>query len=385
MSVLPPTSVVRRYAAGGLTCSVLAVGCGSAPRDHAAVLRGVPAAAPRPAPATCATDTARALAAVAARIYDQGTSGPIVAHVQARLAGSHALARAVAAGDASATRRAVAPLLKDQVTRLVIARGARVLADVGHAQALAPITGSLGGGSARYRLAVLPDAAVTGEIHALTGATVAVMPASAARAATTTGPRIAGRAFDGRPIVLSLRLPATSAAGCGATAAQTRALVLRSVALRLFAAEQSGTGARHIARYVATDPRVVRAVAADDPAALRAEIVRLFGDRRLHVVRIRAVTASGRLVNDVGGPSVLAPTSLPVTLGGRPVGTVTLSVQDDAGYMKLIRRFTGLRVQLATPAGPVPGSDPAPPGGVMAQRFTVQAFPTGPLSVTLDT
>jgi hypothetical protein len=139
-----------------------------------------------------------------------------------------------------------------------------------------------------------------------------------------------------------------------------------------------------VLRHVAADPRFRAAVAHDDPAALRAAIVRFFKDHRLHVVRIRAVTAAGTLVNDVGGPYVIAPATGPVTgAGGRRLGSVTLSIQDDAGYLKLVRRFTGARVALSTPSGAVPGSDPIPSAGATIVHLDATAFPSGPLLVTL--
>ena len=76
-------------------------------------------------------------------------------------------------------------------------------------------------------------------------------------------------------------------------------------------------------------------------------------------------TRHGRLVNDVGGPDVLAPASGPVILRGRVVGRVTLSIQDDAGYIKLLHRFTGATVAL-TGTG---------------LRLTLPRFPTGTLDV----
>jgi hypothetical protein len=114
---------------------------------------------------------------------------------------------------------------------------------------------------------------------------------------------------------------------------------------------------------------------------VRAEIVRFFGDPHLHVVRIRATDASGRLIDDVGGPYVLAPASAAVRLDGRRVGTVTLSIQDDTGYIKLMRRFTGAAVELRAANGPVPGST-RPRGHVFS--FAATAFPSGPLRISLS-
>jgi hypothetical protein len=132
---------------------------------------------------------------------------------------------------------------------------------------------------------------------------------------------------------------------------------------------------------VARDRGFEYAVARDDPAELRARIVHFFRIPALHVVRIRAVTASGRLVNDVGGPFVLAPASAPVRLRGRRVGTVTLSVQDDAGYIKLMERFTGAAVALRAGDTVVPGS--AAIAARLRLGFEVSRFPSGPLEVTL--
>jgi hypothetical protein len=117
--------------------------------------------------------------------------------------------------------------------------------------------------------------------------------------------------------------------------------------------------------------------------ALRAAIVRFFRTPSLHVVRVRATTADGRLVGDVGGPFVLAPASTVVREpDGRVVGRVTLSVQDDTGYMKLIRRFTGFGVIMRTATGDVPGSSPAG-GDPPTFGFTATASPDGALNVGL--
>ena len=167
----------------------------------------------------------------------------------------------------------------------------------------------------------------------------------------------------------------------GARPHATTANTLAAVGQRLFRAETRQRGGRgpccgssrairassHAVADRATRPRCARGSSASS------------SDPRLHVVRIRATTARGELINDVGGPYVLAPASGPCASHGRRIGTVTLSVQDDAGYIKLLHRFTGAGVALRGPTGLVPGSTTK--SGTVG--FTVRAFPTGALRVAL--
>jgi hypothetical protein len=203
-----------------------------------------------------------------------------------------------------------------------------------------------------------------------------------------------GRSAHIPALVAILTRPAPSA--CAATTGQTVANTVGVIGRRLARTEATGPEAKHALRLVTNDPAFVRAVQARDPAALRAQIVHFFGIHRLHIVRVRATTASGRLVGDVGGPDVIAPTSRTIRdARGRAVGRVTLSVQDDTGYIKLMRRFTGAAVVLRTSSGVVPGSTTAPSGipargaVVVGGRryatfaFTTRAFPARPLHVAL--
>jgi hypothetical protein len=116
----------------------------------------------------------------------------------------------------------------------------------------------------------------------------------------------------------------------------------------------------------------------------------------LHVVRVRA-TLHGRLIADVGGPHVLGPTAGKVRdAHGHVVGRFLLSVQDDMGYLILAHRFTGAQVLLRQGATQVignlvPGPAHVPARGEVVYRgvryqaysFTAQAFPSGPLRVSL--
>jgi hypothetical protein len=333
---------------------------------------------------SCAPTVDAALRGVAMRIYEQAAAGPNVVSATRRLARSPALARAVERGDAAQTRAALRPLLRSQIHRVVVTRGRRVLASLGTSRALAPVRGVVrdAGGRpvGRYTMAIGDDAAVVGLIRALTGTEVRILPANR----EAPGPATASFAATAFPSgAVRVWLIGGAAPACGSTPAQTTNATIGAIATRLYRVEAGGPSTRRVLRYVARDRRFVAAVADDDPVALRAAIVRFFRTPSLHVVRVRATTADGRLVGDVGGPFVLAPASIVVREpGGRVVGRVTLSVQDDTGYMKLVRRFTGSGVAMRTATGEVPGSSPAG-GDPPAFGFTARAFPEGAVTVAL--
>jgi hypothetical protein len=332
----------------------------------------------------CQSTVDATLRNVAMRIYAQAAHGPNVVSATRRLARSPALARAVERGDASQTRAALRPLLKGQIHRIVVTRGARVLARLGTSSALAPVRGVISDTSGRpvgqYTLAVGGDAAIVGIIRALTGAQVRVLAATAPAPGGATA-SVAATAFPSGAVRIWLLGGASPA--CGATPAQTAAATTGAIATRLYDVEATGPSTQRVLRHVARDRRFAAAVGADDPVALRAAIVRFFRTHSLHVVRVRATTVAGQLVGDVGGPFVLAPASTAVRdAHGRIAGRVTLAVQDDTGYMKLVHGFTGADVLMRTATGTVPGSSPA--GGRQPTfSFTATAFPTGPLTVSL--
>jgi hypothetical protein len=334
--------------------------------------------APSCAPAVDAT-----LRDVAMRIYAQAADGPNVVSATRRLDRSPALARAVERGDAARTRAALRPLLRSQIHRIVVTRGTRVLASLGTSPALAPVRGVIrdarGQPVGRYTLAIGDDPAIVGIIRALTGAEVRVLPADRPAPGRATA-SFAATAFPSGAV--RVWLLGGTAPPCGATAAQTTAATIGAIATRLYRVEARGPSTRRVLRHVARDRRFATAVGNDDPVALRAAIVRFFRTPSLHVVRVRATTADGRLVGDVGGPFVLAPASTVVRAAdGRVVGRVTLSVQDDTGYMKLVRRFTGFGVVMRTATGEVPGSSAA--DGPPAFGFAATAFPGAALNVAL--
>ncbi|MEP6953313.1 MAG: hypothetical protein ABI950_04525 [Solirubrobacteraceae bacterium] len=384
-----------RVAALFLTCLALggcaATATGSSRRATATIASARAGGGAGSAGTACSAVVDATLLSVAQRIYAQAAGGRNVASVERRFARSRALGRAVAVGNRAATRAALAPLLKAQVKRLVVWRGSRELARLGHTAALAPVTATIhdAGGTpvGHYRFAVAGDAGIAGLIHTLTGAGVSMTAAGhpVAHVAGATGPArsFVATAFPQGALRVRLAMATPAALTCAPSADQTRARAIGAVGERLYQAEASGRATQRVLRHVARDARFLHTVAHADARALRAEIVHLFRGRTLHVVRIRAVTATGRLVNDVGGPYVLAPASTPLRLGGRAIGRATLSIQDDTGFVKLMQRFTGAVIELRTPAGRVPGGNvPAPGRAYWRAGFDARAFPAGPLRVT---
>jgi hypothetical protein len=205
-----------------------------------------------------------------------------------------------------------------------------------------------------------------------------------AAASTSTSVAFVAAAFPAGPLGVVLALPPALVRACGATRAATRMAVVAGVGRRLVDSEQDGVQARRVLRHVATDRGFRAAVADRDPVALRAAIVRFFRTRSLHVVRIRATDVRGRLIGDVGGPYVLSPIGGAVDDGqGHQVGHVTLSVQDDSGYVKLLHRFTGVAVALRRGGRPIPQSDRLPGKARAHATLTATAFPAGRLEVVL--
>jgi hypothetical protein len=93
---------------------------------------------------------------------------------------------------------------------------------------------------------------------------------------------------------------------------------------------------------------------------------------------------------------VLAPVRAPLRLGGRTIGSLVLSIQDDEGYKRLAGRLAGLDVLMymgprlvKNSLGPNPGAVPAQGvfrhGGRAFRVFTLhtQAFPSGPLRIVV--
>jgi hypothetical protein len=373
-----------------------------------------PVPATTPAPASCAATVASTLGTVAARVYHEAATGGIVAQAMHRLQSSSALKRAVNSANAAAAAAALQELTLGQIVRVQILRGGRVLAQAGSGLAIAPARGSIPGTSATFVLSTQSDHSYLQVVHQVTGAQVMLF-AGARRLAGTIGGlppagppaegpvTVAGQSFQTTTLTGAtypsgqlhiVLLAPTAAISCPGSAAQTRVETLGHVGERIYQEELHSPAVAATVRHIERSSAFQRAVAAHDATATRAAIVGFFGEH-IHVVRVR-VTTNGQLLEDLGGPYVLAPVHGTVRSGGRVVGQFEMAIQDDAGYLRLARLFTGAEILMRTGGRQVMGTLSPGPASVPARgsvsyggrsfqaySFTGEAFPSGPLRLSL--
>jgi hypothetical protein len=420
-----------------ITALGLLAGCGSATATHSASTGSASASSSSAGTSTgtstavtpstaCASTVASTLGTVAARVYHEASTGGDVAQAVHRVQSSAALASAVNSGDGAAARAALQALMLNQIVRVQVLRGGRVLAQAGSGPAIAPVRGSIPGTSATYVLSVQSDKTYLQVVHQVTGAQVLLMSGSTdgsggsggsggrRLAGTIAGATPAGAPGEG-PIMVSgqsyqaftlagavypsgpLRivvLDPSASISCPGSAAQARVETLGHVGEEIYRGELHSPDVTATLRHVESSGAFQHAVATQSPTATRAAIVGFF-EQHIHVVRVR-VTVGGQLLVDVGGPYVLAPVHGVVRSGGRVVGNFEMAIQDDAGYLKLAHLFTGAQVLMRTRAHQVmgtlsPGPTTVPDRGTVsygghtyeAYSFTGEAFPSGPLRMSL--
>ena len=411
-----------------LTTLGLLAGCGSATATHSAATATLATskassanvnstADPRArvrTPSSCATTVASTLGTVAARVYHEAATGGDVAQAVHRVQSSSALAAAVNSGNAAAARGALQELLVGQIVHVEVLRGGRVFAQAGSGTAIAPVRGSIPGTSASYVLSTQSDRTFLQVVHQVTGAQVLLLAGTHRLTGTiggqlpasvpANGPltvagqsyqaaTLTGAVYPSGPLRIVLLVPSSTIA-CPGSAAQTRVETLGHVGERIYQEELHSPDVAKTLRHVESSVPFQRAVAAGDESATRAAIIEFFA-AHIHVVRVR-VTVDGHLLVDQGGPFVLAPVRGTVRSGGKTVGQFEMAIQDDAGYLKLARLFTGAEVLMRRGAsqvmgtlspGPatVPDRGPVSYGGrtYEAYSFTGEAFPTGPLRISL--
>jgi len=378
----------------------------SVPRAHTAAAVAQP---------SCAEAVAATLGTIATRIYHQAATGRNVGQAVHRVTSSTALIAAARAGDAAGTRAALRSLLLGQIARIEVLRGGRVLASAGSGAAVAPVSGALpGAGGARYLLSVQSDRTYTQVTSQVTGAEVLLLSGPRAVAGTISLPAslhlpaagpvtvgshsyqvasLSGGAYPSGSLRIALLVPA-SELKCPANPALTRSAVLGRVGERIYEAEGKSPIVAATVHRMEQTSAFRSAVARHDATATRAAILGFFA-AHIHVVRVR-VEVGGKLLVDVGGPYALAPVHGTLRSGGRTIGTFTTAIQDDAGYLKLAKLFTGAQVLMRVGSKQVmgtlsPGPSQVPADGTVAYQghtysahsFTATAFPSGPLRISL--
>ena len=396
--------------------------CGSSGSGDPVAGSPAPAAVPArlltpiapPSGADCPAVVLTTLGRVLQRIYNEGVFSEEVLAARDLINRNQPLHQAVASGDASGAQAAAAHLLATKhMTHLTVERGGRVLADVGE-PAIAPLEGQIkdSGGKVigTYLATLFSDHTFESEAKGITYGEVAVRAGGKVRSGSTTfgahelhgvGEMTQGgvpyeyvalpvAAYpSGTATVEAFRTRHSLAPVCGATREETVARTLRGVAMLIYRGEGGPRARLQVQRVQANKP-LLEAVAARNPEATRKAIDILL---HKHVVRLR-VSTGGALLADVGGPYVLAPLRAPLTLNGRRIGELELSIQDDEGYKRLAERLAGVHVVMSmggkvvkNSLGPI--TSPIPASGTYAyqgHRYTVftvpaEAFPSGPLTI----
>jgi hypothetical protein len=373
---------------------------------------------------SCQSLIARTLGTVAQRIYAAARHGNVVGQAVHRVQASRALAQAVSANDAPAATAALRSLLAGQIAQVRVTKAGKPFATAGSGVAIAPVRGTIDGTGARFELSTQAARSYLKVAQQVTGAEVVLLAAATGSAVIDStlapgalrseppahGPfRLGGRVYQSFTLPGSLYMlgamrivllvPQAHGVSCSGSPSQTAIEAIGRVGERIYREEADSPTVRATLRHIEADGGFRQAVAARDTAAIRAAIVRFFGEH-IHVVRVRvyAVQRGGaqRLLYDLGGPYVLAPVHGVVRSGGQVVGRFSYAIQDDAGYLRLAHLFTGAEILMRTGGKQVMGTlDPGPVrvprrgtlhyGGrrYAAYTFIGEAFPSGPLQISL--
>jgi len=363
--------------------------------------------------------------AVAQRIAADERSGGAVSLAQRTISSDAVLAGALARGDLATVHSELIVLLynHEHIVRIRLLRAGQVVADIGGANVLAPVSGTLavaGKVVGTFQFSIQDDLGYQLLAQRLVGAATVMtyqgqtVLANVATGRTTLPQRgsvtIAGVTYlvaslqTGRfptgTLQIALLFRAPVAALASATCPQVRADVLGAIAERVYGEAIAGPGIAVARTAVAADGALATALAAGDLAAVRAAAPALL--RTAHVSRLQLLIGS-RVVADVGTRAALvAPVPIGVSdASGRDVGTVLVSIQSVAGLCTVTSYLTQAYVlardyvlaregshQLAGQRrGPatLPASGPLDYAGghFSVFSFTGMLFPTGTLTIHL--
>jgi hypothetical protein len=132
-----------------------------------------------------------------------------------------------------------------------------------------------------------------------------------------------------------------TAGACGSSSTSTIAAVDATVASDIYRNELAGREVSFDLAQITGARDLLAAVAIHNQAATLRAVQRIVYHPAWHIVRLRVLDTSGRVLADVGGPYVIAPVPGVLRSGGHVVARFGMSVQDDAGETKLETRFLG--------------------------------------------
>lgn len=205
-------------------------------------------------------------------------------------------------------------------------------------------------------------------------------------------------------LVLALALAAASGApasgspeaACGAASTAVTASVDVAVMTAVARRELDGSEVVADQARIAGSAALLAAVAARDPITTWLAVHRLVYHPLWHIVRLRVTGAAGHLLADIGGPDVASPVSGALVLDGRTIGRYVMSVQDDAGVVKLERAFIGDDAGIYRDGSLLVGNAPTTPvllprsgrvvvGGrqMLISSLALLAFPSGHVRLSL--
>jgi hypothetical protein len=172
--------------------------------------------------------------------------------------------------------------------------------------------------------------------RAVAGITLVALASGCAASAATPPARTVAAPAASAPPVRALPLP-TAAPASAATTSIDR---LTATARRRYATEVHGGVAIGTLHRVGRDPGLQRALASGSHATVRAYVNGVFPAvwYHWHVSRVRIVQGS-KVVVDAGVPFVVAPSQMTLrTAGGRTLGRLQVSIQDEIGFVRYMHR-----------------------------------------------
>jgi hypothetical protein len=183
---------------------------------------------------------------------------------------------------------------------------------------------------------------------------------------------------------------------CGAQTAGVVYQVENRIVHGIYQNELSSPEVQSDLGHVTSSTQLASAVASGNHRRIYAATHAIVYTPHWHIVRLRVLSRSGKVLADVGGPYIIAPLTGKITYNGTVVGTFVTSVQDDLGYKKLVTAIAGIPIEIYRDGQPLMGSvtnppSTPPPSGPLTlngvhytvDAFNAAAFPSGTLRIVV--